>query len=102
MLDFGWNYLTETDIDPDYDEYYIKPYAFVDDQYAYINSFIRTPININGWEDEIYCYTNGQTKVVFFPKTSSIFSDNTHIGTLYFDANEQVDLSWGYNYGTFN
>ena len=86
---------------PDYVEYYIKPYAFVDGQYGNIDCFIRTPININGGEDEIYCYPNGQTKVVFFPTISSIFSDNTDMGYLYFDAYEQVDLSGGYNYGTF-
>lgn len=97
-INFGRNYLTETET---YNEYYIKPYAFVDDQYAYIDCFIRTPININGGEDEIYCYTNGKTKVVFFPTVSSIFSDNTDKGILYFDAHEQVDLSGGYNYGTF-
>lgn len=101
VTNFNRNYLTETDTDPDYVEYYIKPYAFVDGQYANIDCFIRTPININGGEDEIYCYPNGQTKVVFFPTISSIFSDNTDMGYLYFDAYEQVDLSGGYNYGTF-
>ena len=101
VSNFNRNYLTETDTDPDYVEYYVKPYAFVDGQYGNIDCFIRTPININGGEDEIYCYPNGQTKVVFFPTISSIFSDNTDMGYLYFDAYEQVDLSGGYNYGTF-
>lgn len=98
--EFLSNYLKSTDAD--YYEYNIKPSAYLDTNYGYVDCYVYVPtVSSNSGDNEIYCYYKANKKIVFFPTVGEAYVNDDYVGLDQFDAPwEQVDIIYP-NYGSY-